>query len=178
MSFSDYLTQIETLLHENLPDKFTVKDFLSKAQLLSLYQSGTEPSDVLHKIWNGTTDIPTIKKYNRLSPINKVTAKIHALVKEADSSTLNSSLARDKLRSELVRILFYMHEGYNTVNPWGIKNRPQYPERTPISVVDKNAGKEVREALEKLMKDSKWDSLLRQLLKAVKELKIEKKVKK
>lgn len=81
---------------------------------------------------------------------------------------LNSAIARRKLKSELVRILFYIANGYQGPHPWGLLARPIYPEISPLPVKDKNAGKEMRELVESLMDKSYWDQFVRILLRELK----------
>ena len=90
------------------------------------------------------------------------------LRKVAGTLDLNSQIARKKLRSEIVRILFYMAQGYGGPHPWGLLARPIYPEISPLPVKDKKAGKETREAIEELMKKGYWDQFIRILLRELK----------
>lgn len=81
---------------------------------------------------------------------------------------LNSAVARKKLRSEIVRILYYLAAGYGGPHPWGMLARPIYPEVSPLPVKDKNAGKAMREMIESLMEQSYWDQFVRILLRELK----------
>jgi len=90
------------------------------------------------------------------------------LRKVAGVLDLNSQIARKKLRSEIVRILYYLSTSYSGPHPWGLLARPIYPEVSPLPIKDKNAGKETREAIEELMKKGYWDQFIRILLREVK----------
>ncbi len=112
------------------------------------------------------------------SNLYHIATKIKKLAKIEKTSKsrldFNSAITRRKLRSEIVRILFYLYMGYEGPHPWGRVARPIYPETHPLPLRDKNAGKEVRESIEKIMDDSYFEQWIRVLLRTVKN-KIEKK---
>jgi hypothetical protein len=162
-SLSSYITIIEKLLHKKVAPRFTVIDFISEPELLDFYNNKVAPENVVKYIWRGTA---------RRANLQYISDKLRSISKEANYKDFNSSLTREKFKSEIVRILYYMYCGYNsTPHPWGLKNRPQFPERLPLPIIDKEVGKDVRKALENLINSSKWDSWIRQLLKAAKGIK-------
>jgi len=147
-SYSDWFTKVWILA--DLPYRFKPFDIFSAEQLVTMYNDGVSPKTVAKKMRYG------------------LDKKVGSIVKIANTD-LNSSLIRTKFKSEIVRTLFFIAMGYSFPNPWGIAARPIYPERTPLPIKDKNAGKEPREAIEKLINGSKYDGWIRQLLRDIKD---------
>lgn len=80
-------------------------------------------------------------------------------------NSLSTERARVKFKSELLRVLYYMAQGYSGPHPWGAAARPPYPEQSPLQLKDAGAETELRETIEKFLNDSRWDSTLGRLLR-------------
>jgi len=101
--------------------------------------------------------------------IDKVVKELKSIAGGKNINDFNSATVRNKVKSEMVRILYYMAQNFEGPHPWGIASRLMPPRSLPLPLKDKNAGKHTREVLEKLINDSKWDSRIRQLLREAKD---------
>lgn len=71
---------------------------------------------------------------------------------------------RRKIKSELERILYYVLVGYGGPHPWGSKARPPHPELEPLQIIDQEAGKEIREAIQSVVNEPRFSSQLKLML--------------
>ena len=163
-SYQEWFNKVWILA--NPPFRFRPFDIFSAEQLVDMYSKGISPKTVAKKMQIGMG----IRHSTRLSSTatDKIIKDLKDLSKKPSITDFNSSLVRTKFKSELVRILYYIAIGMQGPHPWGIASRPQPPERLPLQVKDKTAGKYTRETLEKFINNPRWDSWIRQLLKEAK----------
>jgi hypothetical protein len=149
-SYQEWFNKVWILA--DLPYRFKPFDIFTPEQLVNMYSNGESPKSVAKKMTKG------------LHRVEKEGSEKKASLGE----NFNSDIVRKKFKSELVRTLYYLADPSGP-HPWGMQNKVNPPFSLPLPINDKNAGKKNREAVEKVVNDSKFDSTIRQLLKLVRD---------
>lgn len=164
LTYVDWLEKILQIV--NLPFRLSIFDFYTAEELVKLYKQNKSPKEAAKRMQIGVG----FNKTGKVDKVDKIIKDLKDLAnKSPNINDFNSSLIRTKFKSEIVRILYYLIVGSQGPHLWGIQNRIQPPERSPLPLKDPNACKVTRETLEKLVNSSSWDSWIRQLLRAAKD---------